>query len=35
MRNPWLYIKMMKDAPTGDDVTNKTEVHDFIMTYYN
>ena len=43
MRNSWIYIKLKKDAAVDNTSTNpvtkvtlpKTEVHDFIMTYYN
>ena len=31
MRNPWLYLKLMKNA---EDEMQKTEVHDLVMTYF-
>lgn len=42
MRNPWLYIKLKKNAYNIEDAqhenpqTNeRVEIHDFVMTYYN
>jgi hypothetical protein len=43
MRNPWLYLKLMKnaeeDVQEGQEIQekslNKTEVHDVVMTFYN
>lgn len=34
MRNPWLYLKLVKDPGNADSLP-KTEIHDFIMTYFN
>ena len=31
MRNPWLYLRLFKH----EDVNRRTEVHDFVMTYFN
>ena len=31
MRNPWLYLKLMRDEDTG----SKTEIHDIVMTYFD
>jgi hypothetical protein len=31
MRNPWLYIKLMKNANSNQ----RTEIHDIVMTYFN
>lgn len=33
MRNPWLYLKLIKD--TSDNNNYRTELHDFVMTYFN
>ena len=30
MRNPWLYLKLQKDA----DTDKKVEIHDIVMTYF-
>ena len=30
MRNPWLYLKLLKSSNTG----NRTEIHDIMMTYF-
>jgi hypothetical protein len=35
MRNPWLYIKLQKKAADENNVLNKAEVHDLVMTYYS
>lgn len=35
MRNPWLYLKLMKKAASERDVLHKTEIHDLVMTYFN
>ena len=32
MRNPWIYLKLQKNA---EESTHKTEVHDLEMTYYS
>ena len=34
MRNPWIYLKLMKDAAEQGAVLNRTEIHDLIMTYF-
>ena len=31
MRNPWLYIKLMKNAYSNQ----RTEIHDIVMTYFD
>ena len=33
MRNPWIYLKLMKDAATENSL-NKAEIHDVVMTYF-
>jgi hypothetical protein len=33
MRNPWLYLKLLKNIPVSGSVP-KTEVHDVMMTYF-
>ena len=33
MRNPWIYLKLQKDAP-AEGFLNKTEIHDILMDYY-
>ena len=33
MRNPWIYLKLQKNA--SDSGLPKIEVHDLVMTYYN
>ena len=35
MRNPWIYLKLTKDAAASGSVLDKTEIHDLIMTYYS
>ena len=35
MRNPWLYLKLLKDAAPMGDTLERTEVHDIVMTYFN
>jgi hypothetical protein len=32
MRNPWLYVKLLKKADGSD---KRTEIHDLLMTYFN
>ena len=32
MRNPWLYLKLMKNAASSN---NRTEIHDIVMTYFD
>ena len=34
MRNPWIYLKLMKNAAT-DKSLNKAEIHDIVMTYFD
>jgi hypothetical protein len=33
MRNSWLYLKLTKN--TASNNSHRTEVHDFVMTYFN
>ena len=33
MRNPWLYLKLEKNA--GQETMNRTEIHDVLMTYFS
>lgn len=35
MRNPWLYLKLMKNANSNEGSSHRTEIHDIIMTYYS
>ena len=35
MRNPWMYLKIMKSAAASGSSLPKTEIHDLIMTYFN
>lgn len=35
MRNPWLYLKLQKNAATGTSVLDRTEIHDIVMTYFS
>lgn len=35
MRNPWLYLKLQKDAADEDDTLDRTEIHDILMTYFS
>jgi hypothetical protein len=44
MRNPWLYLKLMKNAAAEDEVIDeeviehtldKAEIHDIVMTYFD
>lgn len=32
MRNPWIYMKLQKNA--GDGGLPRTEIHDILMSYY-
>ena len=34
MRNPWLYLKLEKEAAANNQLLKRTEMHDFIMTYF-
>lgn len=34
MRNPWLYIKLVKNLDNTGRSLPRAEIHDFIMTYY-
>ena len=34
MRNPWLYVKIKKEAPETGDISG-VEIHDLVMTYFN
>ena len=31
MRNPWIYLKLTKDA---EDTMQRAEIHDLMMTYF-
>lgn len=35
MRNPWLYIKLQKNAAGSNETLDRTEVHDLVMTYFS
>lgn len=35
MRNPWLYLKLMKNAAADGEFLDRLEVHDLLMTYFN
>lgn len=35
MRNPWLYLKLQKNAAAPGNSLNKTEIHDLLMTYFS
>ena len=35
MRNPWLYLKLQKNAAPADSVLARTEIHDILMTYFS
>jgi hypothetical protein len=35
MRNPWLYIKLQKNAATGANTLKRTELHDMMVTYFD
>lgn len=36
IRNPWVYLKLQKDAvPSVLDKLKRTEIHDITLTYYN
>lgn len=34
IRNPWVYIKLTKDAASDNPSLNKTEIHDIMATYF-
>jgi hypothetical protein len=34
MRNPWLYVKLQKNAAESDSSLPETEIHDIVMTYF-
>ena len=35
MRNPWLYLKLYHSEASYRSTLNRTEIHDFVMTYYS
>lgn len=35
MRNPWLYLKLYKDATINGGSNKRTEIHDIVMTYFD
>lgn len=35
MRNPWLFIKLQKNAALEDKQLYRTELHDLVVTYFN
>lgn len=35
MRNPWLYLKLQKDAAYSKSSLKKTEIHDIVLTYFD
>ena len=35
MRNPWLYLKLQKNAAEEGETLDRTEIHDIIMTYFS
>lgn len=35
MRNPWIYLKLQKEAVSSVSSLKRTEIHDIIMTYFN
>ena len=38
MRNPWLYLKLKRNAKDKDNniqTDKRVEIHDMVMTYYN
>ena len=35
MRNPWIYLKLMKNAAASDESVNKAEIHDIVMTFFS
>ena len=35
MRNPWLYVKLQKNAAMENSYLNRTEVHDLVLTYFS
>ena len=35
MRNPWLYLRLRKDADENGGSTKRAEIHDVVMTYFN
>lgn len=34
MRNPWLYLRLRKDADENGGSTKRVEIHDIMMTYF-
>ena len=35
MRNPWIYLKLQKNAAGNNETLDRTEVHDLVMTYFS
>jgi hypothetical protein len=35
MRNPWIYLKLKKDAASDDSSLNRAEIHDIVMTFFS
>ena len=35
MRNPWLYLKLLKKAADKDSHLQRTEIHDILMSYFS
>jgi hypothetical protein len=36
MRNPWLYLKLMKNAESNSNkALSRAEIHDIMMTYFS
>jgi hypothetical protein len=35
MRNPWLYLKLMKNAAGSNQHLQRTEIHDILMSYFS
>ena len=34
MRNPWVYLKLQKDATSTDSSLPRVEIHDMMMKYF-
>ena len=35
MRNPWLYMKLLKTVSSDLEIIHRTELHDFVVTYFD
>jgi hypothetical protein len=35
MRNPWIYLKLKKDAASDDSSLNRAEIHDIVITFFS